>query len=95
MTFNEAIKGMSRVLAVRGQVLPASSQDVILMAKMTDGTIVQGESQITKAGKKIRRVFLYPPQPQPLEEALMAIHEADAIVVGPGVYIRVFYQTYW
>lgn len=82
--FNEAIKGMSRVLAVRGQVLPASSQDVILMAEMTDGTLVQGESQITKAGKKIRRVFLYPPDPTPLEEALIAIRDADAIVVGPG-----------
>ena len=82
--FHEAIKGMSRVLAVRGQVLPASSQDVVLMAEMTDGTIVQGESQITKTDKKIHRVFLCPPQPKPLEEAIMAIHEADAIVVGPG-----------
>ena len=67
--FTQAVKEMSRVLAVRGRVLPASEQDVVLMAEMTDGTIVQGESQIPKAKKRIRRVFLEPPEPRPLAEA--------------------------
>ncbi|WP_302104825.1 gluconeogenesis factor YvcK family protein [Polycladomyces zharkentensis] len=82
--FTRGIKELSRVLAVRGRVLPASEQDVVLIAEMTDGTLVRGESQIPKAGKTIRRVFLDPPDPQPLEEALHAIAEADGIVVGPG-----------
>lgn len=82
--FTQAIEEMSRVLAVRGQVLPASSQDVVLMAEMTDGTIIRGESQIPKSGKKIRRVFLHPPHPDPHEEVLDAIAQADAIVIGPG-----------
>lgn len=82
--FTQAIEEMSRVLAVRGQVLPASSQDVVLMAEMTDGTIIRGESQIPKSGKKIRRVFLHPPHPAPHDDALNAIARADAIVIGPG-----------
>ncbi|MGA9174166.1 MAG: YvcK family protein [Thermoactinomyces sp.] len=82
--FTHAVQEMSRVLAVRGRVLPASEQDVILMAEMTDGSIIKGESQIPNTGKRIKRVFLNPPEPRPLEEAIRAIKEADAIVVGPG-----------
>ncbi|MCS1352200.1 YvcK family protein [Mechercharimyces sp. CAU 1602] len=82
--FTQAIKELSRVLAVRGRVLPASEQDVVLVAEMTDGTIVRGESQIPKSGKKIRKVYLEPPNPRPLEEAIQAIEDADLIVIGPG-----------
>jgi uncharacterized cofD-like protein len=82
--FTQAIQEMSRVLAVRGRVLPASEQDVVLLAEMVDGTIVKGESKIGKVGKKIRRVFLDPPEPRPLEEAIRAIADADGIVIGPG-----------
>lgn len=82
--FTQAVKEMSRVLAVRGRVLPASEQDVTLLAEMSDGTIVQGESQIPQAKKQIKRVFLHPPEPRPLAEALQAIEQADAIVMGPG-----------
>lgn len=82
--FTQAVKEMSRVLAVRGRVLPACEQDVVLLAEMEDGTIVRGESQIPKIGKPIRRVFLHPSAPPPLEEAIQAINEADGIVVGPG-----------
>ncbi|RAL24623.1 gluconeogenesis factor YvcK family protein [Thermoflavimicrobium daqui] len=82
--FTQAVKEMSKVLAVRGRVFPASEQDVTLIAEMIDGTIVKGESQIPKTGKKIHRVFLHPPEPRPLEEAISAIADADGIVVGPG-----------
>jgi uncharacterized cofD-like protein len=82
--FTQAVKEISRVLAVRGRVLPATSQAVTLLAEMSDGTIVRGESQIPKAQKRIKRVFLNPPEPKPLAEALSAIEQADAIVIGPG-----------
>ncbi|AUS10068.1 hypothetical protein C1X05_15365 [Laceyella sacchari] len=82
--FTKAVNAMSRVLAVRGQVLPASEQDVVLMAEMTDGTIVEGESQIPKTGKRIRRVFLNPQDPKPSDGVLRAIEEADGIIAGPG-----------
>lgn len=79
-----AVKELSRVLAVRGQVLPAANQAIILKAEMEDGTIVSGESQIPKTGKKIKRVFLDPKDVNPLDEAVEAIYHADLILLGPG-----------
>lgn len=82
--FVTAVKGLSRVLAVRGEVLPASTQLISLKAEMADGAIVTGESQIPLYGQPIKRVFLDPPDVVPLEEAVRAIAAADAILLGPG-----------
>ncbi|MEI2664861.1 MULTISPECIES: YvcK family protein [Rossellomorea] len=82
--FVHAIQEMSRVLNVKGKVLPSANQSVILKAEMEDGTIVTGESAIPKAGKKIKRVFLKPDSIKALGETLRAIKEADLIVMGPG-----------
>lgn len=82
--FVTAVKALSGVLAVRGDVLPASTQSIQLVAEMTDGALVSGESQIPLAGKKIKRVFLEPSDAAPLNEALLAIADADAILIGPG-----------
>lgn len=82
--FVTAVKKLSDVLAVRGEVLPASTQSLRLMAEMEDGSIIAGESQIPLTGKQIKRVFLDPEDAVPLSEALLAIEEADAILIGPG-----------
>ena len=71
-------------MAVRGKVLPASTQRVRLLAEMTDGSRVEGESQIPRASKEIRQVYLLPEDAKPVESALEAIREADAIILGPG-----------
>nr|WP_123043835.1 YvcK family protein [Cohnella candidum]AYQ75755.1 YvcK family protein [Cohnella candidum] len=82
--FVTGVKELSRVLAVRGRVLPAANQAIVLKAEMADGSIVVGESSIPKAGQAIRRVFTEPEQVEPLPEAVEAIREADAILIGPG-----------
>ncbi|MBM7690978.1 putative cofD-like protein [Peribacillus deserti] len=82
--FVHAIQEMSKVLNVRGKVIPAANQSVVLHAEMEDGTIVTGESKIPKHGKKIKRVFLTPEVIQPLSESLEEIKNADLIVIGPG-----------
>lgn len=82
--FATGVKQLSKVLAVRGRVLPSSADQIVLNAEMEDGTIVSGESKIPQAGKRIRRVFLEPAEAKPLDEALEALAEADAIVLGPG-----------
>ncbi len=79
-----ALKECSKVLAIRGRVLPTTLRDVTLCAEMSDGTVVEGESSITRAGKTIRRVFLRPGRVPPLQDALDAIADADLIVLGPG-----------
>jgi uncharacterized cofD-like protein len=82
--FDEAIKVSSRVLNVKGRVLPSTLAVARLCAKMSDGTVVEGESQITRAHGTIEEVYLDPPHAAPLDEVITAIREADAIVLGPG-----------
>jgi uncharacterized cofD-like protein len=82
--FVHAIQEMSKVLNVRGKVLPAANQNVILHAEMEDGTVVSGESKIPFSGKRIHRVFLTPEKIKPLPETILAIRQADLIVIGPG-----------
>ncbi len=82
--FDQAIKESSRVLNVVGRVLPATLGVVRLCAELDDGTIVEGESNISRATRPINRVFFDPPAAAPLDEVIEAIHDADAIVLGPG-----------
>ncbi len=82
--FDEAIKVSSRVLNVKGRVLPSTLAVARLCAKMSDGTVVEGESQITSAHGVVDEVYLDPPFAAPLDEVIAAIREADAIVLGPG-----------
>lgn len=82
--FVTAVRELSRLFAVRGRVLPAAGEAVILHAEMADGTLITGESKIPEAGGVIKRVFLEPVDVEPLPEALEAIRNADAILLGPG-----------
>lgn len=82
--FDRAIQESSKVLAIRGRVLPATLSDITLCAEHDDGEITRGESKIPNAMKPIRRVFLEPDTAEPLSETLRVINEADAIIIGPG-----------
>ncbi|GIV02097.1 MAG: putative gluconeogenesis factor [Fimbriimonadales bacterium] len=82
--FEKAVAEISKVLAIRGRVLPATLDRVTLKAEMEDGSILYGETQIASSPLQIRKLHLDPPDPKPLEEALEAIRQADVIVIGPG-----------
>jgi uncharacterized cofD-like protein len=82
--FEQAIAAISKVLAVRGQVLPATLSDVSLWAELSDGRRVDGESTITEAKGKIVKIGCTPSNPPALPRALQAIQEADYIIMGPG-----------
>jgi uncharacterized cofD-like protein len=82
--FEEAIKESSKVLAVRGQVLPATLEHVVLRAELTDGSIVKGETAISKSQVPIKQVFLEPKDSKPVSDAVYALKEADIIILGPG-----------
>jgi uncharacterized cofD-like protein len=81
--FEEGVRQMNRVLAVRGQVLPASSVPLTLHARLQDGTELVGQSRIARAAG-IHEVWLSPPSVPACTDALAAIAHADAIVIGPG-----------
>jgi uncharacterized cofD-like protein len=80
----QAVAASSKVLAVRGEVLPATLSDVCLWAELTDGRRIEGESNITEAGGTIARIGCIPSDPPALPKALKAIQEADLIIIGPG-----------
>lgn len=82
--FGHAVKELSKILNIRGRVIPSTNSSVRLNAVMEDGEIVYGESKIPKKNKKIERVFLEPENVEPMEEAVEAIEDADLIVLGPG-----------
>ncbi len=82
--FEEAVKASSQVLAIRGEVVPSTYENISLVAEYEDGALVRGEADIPKYGKRIRRVMLDPKDPAPSREALEAIEQADVIFLGPG-----------
>jgi uncharacterized cofD-like protein len=82
--FEEAVRETSRVLAVRGLILPSTLSNVTLHARTEDHETISGEHNITERGTRIQEVFLQPSNVQANPEAIRAILEADMVVVGPG-----------
>jgi uncharacterized cofD-like protein len=81
--FEEGVRRMNRVLAVRGQVLPATATPLVLHAELADGSVIDGQSRITRA-PAIVRAWVTPDAVHASEDALAAIAEAELIVLGPG-----------
>jgi uncharacterized cofD-like protein len=82
--FTEAVRLSGQVLAIRGRIFPSTTENVTLTAVLTDGSIVAGETRISRSHKRIREVRLVPQSARPLPEVLRAIRQADLILVGPG-----------
>ena len=81
--FEEAVRRMNRVLAVRGQVLPVSPTPITLHARTRNGVIVSGQSNVMRT-PGIERVWITPADVAAGSDAIAAIAEADVIVLGPG-----------
>jgi len=82
--FEKAVKESSKVLAIRGKVIPSTVSNVHLVAEYEDGSVTEGEAEIPNAKSRIKKVFLKPENPKATREALEAIAQADVIVLGPG-----------
>lgn len=86
--FEEAVQKMSSVLAVTGKVIPVTLDNMQLVARLQNGKTVIGESQIpeeaVRQNSKIEELKIIPEDAKALKEALTALKEADAIVMGPG-----------
>ena len=90
----DAIRLLSRMMAVEGHVYPAAEEPLLLRAEFQDGTIVDGESKLVKYRKKIKKVSVHcydenrkPDEsrtPMAAREVINAIMEADMVVLGPG-----------
>ena len=81
--FEEGVRRMNRVLAVRGKVVPASATPINLIARTRDGSVVSGQSTIMRTAD-IERVWIDPAEVPAAGDAVAAIAEADIVVLGPG-----------
>ncbi len=79
----QAVKVAGRILNSRGQVVPSTLSSISLVAQMKDGRTVKGESQITASGGEIKQLTIEP-MADATPEAIIAIAEADLIIIGPG-----------
>lgn len=86
--FPLSVKYISEVLAIKGQVLPVTTENIILSAKLSNGKVINGESKIAKycakTGLKIERINIIPREAKAFGECLTAIEAADIIVYSPG-----------
>jgi uncharacterized cofD-like protein len=82
--FERAVQASSKVLAIRGRVVPSTNMKVRLAAEHDDGSVTLGETKISKSDVPIRRIYLEPTGCQPTADALHAIRGANAIIFGPG-----------
>ncbi|WP_129596595.1 gluconeogenesis factor YvcK family protein [Anaerophilus nitritogenes] len=86
--FEEAIKKINDVLAVTGKVLPVTTENITLYAKLKNGKVIKGESQIPLKAKEfespIEKVFIKPSNVAALQDAVDEIFYADVIILGPG-----------
>ena len=80
---SDGIEALSKVFNLKGKVVPLTEDNVTLMAKMTDGSIVKGETEITASDKKIKKVF-YEETPIITPLAIKEIREANIIVLSMG-----------
>ena len=82
--FAEAIRVSSKVLAIRGRIFPSTLSNVQLVAKLTNGRIVYGETRISASKTSIEKISLSPRRVPPFPAVIDAIREADLILLGPG-----------
>jgi uncharacterized cofD-like protein len=82
--FAQAVQLSSKILATRGRIFPATTANTTLVARMDDGSLVRGETNITASRRRIVELTLDPPCPPPVPETLEAIERANLITVGPG-----------
>ncbi len=81
--FDAAVREVSKVLAIRGRVLPSTIEDIRLSAETKNGEIIEGQANVNKA-RDIVCVSITPDNPRALPGAVEAIREAEIVIIGPG-----------
>lgn len=80
---SNAVLQISKILNLKGEVLPLTDDNVVLMGKMSDGSVIEGEHNITLCDKKIEKIY-YKVNPKVNKAVIKRIKEADAIILSMG-----------
>lgn len=87
-SFLEAVKLTSQILRTKGAIIPSTVEDIHLVARFSDGEVVQGEEEITEYGKKgiakVEDIWIEPKEAKAPIEAVAAVEKANLILFGPG-----------
>jgi len=81
--FEKAVKESSKILAIRGRVLPSTLEKVVLAAEHIDGRVTEGEAQIPKTGSPIKKIYIRPTNAPAAPDVIEAIRDAEVIILGP------------
>jgi uncharacterized cofD-like protein len=82
--FSKAVEELNHLLAIRGRVLPVTTETVVLHGETQNGDFVKGELELSANGSKMKRIWLEPSSAKPLPDVIDAIEKADMIILGPG-----------
>jgi len=82
--FGDAVISLAHILDIEGEVMPFTTEDVTLCAEFDDGTVIEGEEDITNHHGKIKRMFIKPDDAKPYIRSLERVSDADVLVFGPG-----------
>lgn len=85
--FASAVSEAGRVLNIKGSVLPVTLDNVRLCARLVDGKLVRGETNIDIPRERVRAAISnlwLEPKATINPAALSALSRADLIVIGPG-----------
>ena len=82
--FQRAVLELNKLLAIRGQVLPVTTENVVLKGRTADGNIVTGELQVSDNGSRLTELWIEPSDAEPVDPVIAAFGDADVIVLGPG-----------
>lgn len=82
--FSRAVDQLNRLLAIRGRVLPVTTEAITLAGKTRSGELLKGELSISSHGSELDEIWLEPNNPQPLPDVMEAVDNADVILLGPG-----------
>ena len=82
--FQRAVEELNKLLAIRGQVLPVTTDNVTLKGEPADGRLVSGELEISDNGSRLAKLWIEPADPEALTGVKRAFSEAEIIVLGPG-----------
>lgn len=82
--FQKAVEELNKLLAIRGQVLPVTTETVTLKGETEDGRFLSGELEISDNGSHLAKLWIEPSNAEPLEGVKLAFENADVVVLGPG-----------
>ena len=82
--FHKGVEVAGQLLAIRGRVVPSTTSDVTLVGRTASGRRLIGESRVGSSNERLRSLVLVPPDPPAHADAILAIQEADLLILGPG-----------